>query len=184
MWYFIRLTVDTTLESLSSLFSPVFLISKEFSKRGREHFHIVHSSEKTKDEMKELIYNRFSSAPKGNRTLRIDLVGDSLNDWEQVSTYTVKDGEFIHSVEFDAYIERFVANSFQKKTYTEELKEMKDSLFDKQYLPAGLNWVEVKRDIARLKARYGHEVYPYKIEALVLSWQIDLNPAKANELFS
>lgn len=183
-WYFTRITTDnTSKQQLADLLGPVYLVSKEYSRRQKLHYHIVHQTSLTKDEIKELVYSTFPNEPKGVSTLKIDTIGPTLEDWEQVSTYTVKNGDFIHSPEFADKINTFVDNSYIKpECYKTQLKSLISNVTEDEY--EKINWHRLKIDLAILRASFHMEVYKSKIEALVLAIQIDMNANIAEDLFS
>lgn len=183
-WFFTRLTTDSTnKENISQIVGTPFLISKEYSKRMRLHYHILHRSEKTKEQIREMFYDAFPDEPKGTQTLMVLEVGPTIQDWEKVGTYTVKDGDYIHTEEFNDYIEKFKENSFQKaKPYNQALKELIESSTDYEYKDVNWNLLGVK--MAILRSEYHLEVYRSKIDALLLSIQISLDNNVAYELFS
>lgn len=174
-WYFIRFTSDnTSKQSLADFLGTPFLISKEYSRRMKLHYHVVHQSSLNKEQLKNMFYDKFPDEPRGVATLKIDTIGDTLEDWEKVSTYTVKDGDFIHSIEFDERISTFIENSYKKpQSYGIQLKEIIDQTTEEEYHK--VNWQKLKRQIMLLRAEFHLEIYVSKIEALVLSIQVSMN---------
>lgn len=185
MWYFIRITSDNTdKQRLSQLFQEPFLIGKEYSRRMKLHYHIVHQSPLSKDEIKDKVYNHLpDTAPRGIHTLKVDIIGDTQADLDTACTYTVKDGDYIYSAFFQDKIEEYVAQSFKKQEpYPKALKKLIDEETDHEY--SKIDWNKLKVNIAILRSNYGLEIYKSRIEALVLSIQISLNNNVAHELFS
>lgn len=122
-------------------------------------------------------------APKGIHTLKVDKIGETQADFDTACTYTVKDGDIIHSEYFNAKIKDYVENSYEKsEKYTVALRKLIQETTDDEYWK--IDWRKLKIKIAILKAKYGHEVYKSKIEAQVLSIQISMNQNIAEELFS
>lgn len=185
-WYFIRITSDfTSKKLLSQLFTEPYLISKEYSKRMKLHYHIVHQTTMSKDQLKTLIYDHLpSEAKKGIHTLKIDLVGDTQTDLETACTYTVKDGDFIYSEFFTELIDKFVENSYEKTIpYPRALKSLiSEYTEDIEY--NRIDWHKLRVKIAILRAKYGLNIFKANIYALVLSVQIRHNHNVAEELFS
>lgn len=184
-WYFIRITSDSTSKhSLSQLFPEPWLISKEYSKRMKLHYHILTQSPLSKDDLKNLIYDHLpEDTPRGIHTLKVDLVGETVADFETAATYTVKDGDFIYSEYFADKIETYVANSYQKQMpYPKALKKLISETTDNEFFK--IDWRKLKVNIAILRSKYGLEIYKSKIEAQVLSIQISMNENIAEELFS
>lgn len=183
-WYFIRLTTDnTTKNKIAEKIGEPFLISVEKSQRNVEHYHIVHKSSLSKEQLKIPMYEIDPTRPKGPTTLQIDIIGNTLEDWEKVSTYTVKDGDFIHCKYFDNYIEKFISNSFTKqKPYKQAIKILIEDVTEQEY--NRINWQQVKRDIMILRSQYiGMDTYTSKIEAMVLTIQVRMNQNVAYEKF-
>lgn len=184
MWYFIRFTSDSSSkEELAALLGPPYIISKEYSRRMKLHYHIIHESSLTKEELKNLIYNEYPDEPKGVCTLKVDVIGPTEKDLQTSSSYTVKDGDYIYSSFFTSTIEEIVANSYKKpQPYPTALKELIEKTTDTDY--DKVDWRKLKVDIAILRSEYRLEIWKSRIEALVLSIQIGMNYNVAEELFS
>lgn len=183
MWFFIRITTDnTTKEELAELFGQPYIISKEYSRRMKLHYHILWSTDLNKTQIQEKVYNAFPDEPRGVQTLKVDELQETFSDLQRAGSYTVKDGDFIYSEFFNDKIEEIIVNSFKKtKPYTTALKELIEQHTSKEY--EKINWLRLKIDIAILRSEYHLEVYKSKIEALVLSVQISMNHNVAEELF-
>lgn len=185
MWFFIRYSTDnSSKEQLADLVGTPYLISKEYSKRMKLHYHILCNLDLNVKQVKELFYGHDTSLGKGMKTLKVDEVGPTQEDFDKAATYTVKDGDFIYSGIDDSHIERYTAESYSKLLpYTTALKELiqrhtSDTEYEK------ICFYQLAVDIAILRSQYGLEVYKSKIDALILSIKISLNHNVAYELFS
>lgn len=183
-WYFTRITSDlTSKQKLSELLNEPYLISKEYSKRMKLHYHCVHQSKLTLENLKDQIYQHLPNAPKGIHTLKIDPIGPLPSDLDTACTYTVKDSDYIYSSYFEPKIQQYLDNSYSKpKPYPTALKTLIEEHTDKDYQL--INFTNLKIQIAILRSQYHLEIYKSKIEALVLSIQISLNHNVAQQLFS
>lgn len=170
MWYFCRWTSDyESKESIASKMPSHYLISKEYSRREKLHFHIVMFHEDPRL-TSQWFYDNFKHERKGMSVCKVDAVGPTDRDLDQVSTYTVKDNDFIHSDFFSGdRIKKYVANSYEKpSTVTAKIQQAIDEELEED-IP---NWRELWKTIARIKSEFGLEVYPNKITARVLGVMI------------
>lgn len=175
-WYFIRITTDNSSKKhLSTIFPPPYLISKEYSKRMKLHYHIVHQTDLVKDDIKTLVYTTFPDAPKGIHTLKIDVIGSTPEDLDTSCTYTVKDKDFIYSPYFEPKIQEYIDNSYSKPTnYTAQVKLLIAQHTDCEY--HRINWRTLKAEIMILQSSFPlMPVYESKIDAIILGIKIGLN---------
>lgn len=182
MWYFIRWTSDIeTLDSIKTKFlGQEYLISKEYSRRNKLHFHIVlESNLETKPEINDWMYANFAHEKKGVSTLFTKVVGPSIADLDTVTTYSVKDNDFIHSTFFDSRIQKYIDNSYQKPTTIKQAyKDLISECLDDERPNFKQLWV----DLVLARSSRHMEVYPTKITALVLGVMINEDNNIAYEL--
>lgn len=165
-WYFIRLTTDLiTKEALAYWLGEPYLISKEYSRRMKLHYHILWRSNFDKNQIKDMFYTKFPDEPRGVRTLKVDLVANTDEDLDQAATYTVKDDDYIYSDFFDDRIDQYVQNAFTKETPTQKIHR----IIEEELENDRPNFVQLSKQIIQIKADAGLEIYSSKIEALVLS---------------
>lgn len=173
MWYFIRLTYpDTTKQDVSKILGPPYLVSQEYSKRNKLHYHILTKTDLEKDDLKKVFYNKFPDAPHGVSTLKVDIVGDTIEDWEKVGTYTVKDGDYIHTPEFDEYIKKFVENSFTKQTPTQHINK----IINEEVAKLNPDWKALAQSVIHLRAFYELPINLKQINDAILSAMVRRDP--------
>ncbi len=170
MWFFIRWTSDyTTKEELARKFKR-YVVSKEYSKRSKLHYHLVVDIDlESKTDVQNFMYDNFKHDRRGICTLKVDVVGPHDHDLSQCSTYTVKDGDYIFSEFFADKIEKYVANSHAKPTTV--VARVQEAI-DFELENDTPNYRNMWMDIARIKSEAGLEVYPNKISARVLGVMI------------
>lgn len=180
MWYFIRWTSDdTNKQQIADLFEN-YIVSREYSRRQKLHYHIVANSSLDKEQLKEYMYSNLTHKTRGVCTLKIDIVGPTEEDLDKCSTYSVKDDDYIYSSFFEDRIENYVANSYSKDlTPTVRIQEAIRYQLEEKDTP---NYTQLWREIAFIKADAGHEIYPNKISALILSVQLRANPDCVEDL--
>lgn len=195
VWFFITWTPITLKKQKFFDFCKKFtgdaLVSEEYSKRRKRHFHAVYSVSNMvkiadKELMRDHIYQELleDGQEKGHKTLDIQLVRDA--DFAgRVASYVVKDQEYMHTQIFDDYIMDIVANSYKKTTPTEDIRILINELKEKSLLPDGVTKKDIQKlhkDILIQKAKAGHEVYPLKVEAMMRGVMIDIENSIADQI--
>lgn len=179
--YFIRWSSDyTSKEEIAALLpSDSYIISKEYSRRMRLHYHILTQFPFGKDLVQQWFYDNLRHDRKGIPTLKVDVVGPTQEDFDKSAIYTVKDGDFVFSPNYRDSIDRYVAESYQKSEAVglqigrliRELDEVDRPDYKQLFV-----------DIVLIKANAGLEIYPNKISALVLGTMISKDNNVAYEL--
>lgn len=147
------------------------------------HYHIVTQSSLSIDEMRKMIYDFLpDDAPRGIHTLKVDKIGDTEADFDTACTYTVKDGDYIHSQYFAHKIEDYAANSYQKQIpYPAALTKLIDEHTDDEY--EKIDWRDLVVKIVILRSRYPRMgANTFQVIELVKSIRVSLNNNYAEEL--
>lgn len=175
-------TPKRTKQEIADFVGEPYLISKEYSKRRKLHFHIVCRLDYTPELVKIAFRERFPEIWECKKlrgtTLKVDEVGPTDADLDQCSTYTVKDKDFIFSEFFNTRIESYVLNSYTKETPSSHIQR----LLDEESVLEQPNWRGVFERIVQYKAFVDHPIYPQKIEAQVLGAMIKRNPDIAGSI--
>lgn len=177
--YFIRWTPLTITKKdffnyLKLSFDEV-LVSEEYSKRDKRHFHaLVYTATiqtLTKDALREKMYADLLEEGQKKGVCTLDIKIPPPEDLDLVATYTVKDNDFLHTIGFADKMHQYISNSYTKSTPSEQIKlKIEQSLEDEHPDFYQLAW-----DITEIKADAGHGIYPSKIEATVLGVMIQHN---------
>lgn len=194
MFWFVRISSDrTSKEQLVELLKiEKYILSKEYSKKSRLHYHIIAEfPTESPEELRATIYTQIADVAhhtsrggksiKGTQTLDIKPIGNTDEDFFKAACYTVKDKDYIFSGFSKEQIEEYVANSFQKEeTPTQQIKNIIEAEKERSMLPhQSFDSHNVYTKILLVKSKFGLEVHKNKISALVLSAYIDRYPEYA-----
>lgn len=125
---------------------------------------MLESRLETKQEINDWMYANFFHERKGVPTLFTRVVGPTAADLDTVTTYSVKDNDYIHSQFFDSRISRYVENSFVKpSTIKQAFKDLINECLEEERPNFKQLWV----DLVLARANRYMEIYPTKITALV-----------------
>lgn len=196
MYWFIRFSSDKTEKSqiVELLELKKYIVSKEYSKRSKLHYHILCDLEfNIKQEVQDFIYDRLGHLAhhknkgggiKGTQTLDVKPMGNTDEDLRQTGMYTVKDQDFIFDGFSKEYIEYVTTHSFQKEeSPTVQIAEAINFHTEQSLLPhSHFDAKQLYIDICLIYAKFNKEIFPHRITAKVLSAYIARFPEYAEEL--
>lgn len=172
------------VEAFIKTLSGNYVISKEFSKKDKEHYHILVATDKCEEDIRELIRDflkiHFTApAKRGDANKQYNL--QECIDVVHSLTYLLKDGgELLYGegINKDSleYYKKLSYKKFDKESFAKELQELKDKFKEYKY-----SLKAMMEAVALLKAKYRQPIDFNYIYRLCVSCEIHNNPRKVEE---
>lgn len=160
-WYMVRVAEVSDLswsyvKELTVKLKCPYIVSKEVSKEGKDHIHMVIVA-KCKDDVSAVIKGHWPTAV-GNKCLYIK----QAKSFKQASKYVVKDGDF----DFNEISQGFIEDLYQLSHPKEDPMALITSLEEKLSLKL-ITFKEFTKEYIQIKVDAGQGIYVNHIQAYI-----------------
>lgn len=188
--YMLRLTpfdkyTREDVKELMECHEAQWIMSNEYSKAGKNHFHVIFAVDIEYEDVRQHIRDFLSRyfppelSKRGDANKQYNL--KVVNDFDVAVSYIIKDGVYSYSSDIDPlYVKHRFEKSFKKydkETFAKKLEELKAEFKDDKRITI----IQFCTRFVQLKAEYRQPINMNYIYQMAVSCDVNRTPKKAEE---